>query len=46
MRDALPLVFAGDALVAVGDLWQDARWCVAAGVQGVGCVWENGPIVV
>jgi tRNA(Ile)-lysidine synthase len=31
MRDALPLVFADDALIAVGDLWLDARWCVAAG---------------
>ncbi len=25
MRDALPLVFAADALIAVGDLWLDAR---------------------
>ena len=30
MRDALPLVYAGEALIAVGDLWLDARWCVAA----------------
>ena len=46
MRDALPLVYAGKALVAVGDLWQDARWCVEAGATGVGCVWENAPLLM
>jgi tRNA(Ile)-lysidine synthase len=46
MRDALPLVFAGDALIAVGDLWLDARWCVAAGEQGLGVVWDGGPNIV
>jgi len=46
MRDSLPLVFAGDALIAVGDLWLDARWCVAAGEQGFGVVWEEGPNIV
>jgi len=45
MRDALPMVYAGDALIAVGDLWQDARWCVAAGAPGFRCVWEDAPIV-
>jgi len=45
-RDALPLVFAGDALLAVGDLWLDARWCVADGEQGFGVVWDGGPIIV
>ncbi|HEY2633289.1 MAG TPA: tRNA lysidine(34) synthetase TilS [Steroidobacteraceae bacterium] len=46
MRDALPLVFAEDALIAVGDLWLDARWCVAAGEQGFGIVWDGGPNLV
>jgi tRNA(Ile)-lysidine synthase len=46
MRDALPLVYAGEALIAVGDLWQDARWCVGAGSAGFGCVWEGAPILV
>jgi tRNA(Ile)-lysidine synthase len=46
MRDALPLVFAEDALIAVGDLWLDARWCVAAGEQGLGVVWDGGPNIV
>jgi tRNA(Ile)-lysidine synthase len=46
MRDALPLVFAEDALIAVGDLWLDARWCVAAGEQGFGVVWDGGPNIV
>ncbi len=46
MRDALPLVFAGDALVAVGDLWQDARWCVAPKAPGFGCKWLDAPVLV
>lgn len=43
MRDALPLLYAHDALIAIGDIWQDARWCVAEGEEGFGCVWENAP---
>ena len=43
MRGALPMLFAGVALVAVGDLWQDARWCVAPGEPGVGCAWDDVP---
>ncbi len=46
MRDALPMVYAGDALIAVGDLWQDARWCVAPGGAGFGCVWDDAPAVI
>jgi tRNA(Ile)-lysidine synthase len=45
MRDALPLLYAGDELIAVADLWQDARWCVAAGAPGVGCEWRDAPIL-
>jgi tRNA(Ile)-lysidine synthase len=46
MRDALPLVFAGDALIAVAGLWLDARWCVAPPEEGLAVVWEGGPNVV
>ena len=46
MRDALPLVYAGNELIAVGDLWQDARWCVAPGAPGFGCAWRGAPILV
>jgi len=46
MRDALPLVFAGDALIAVGDLWLEARWCSLPGKPGVCCVWDDAPIIV
>ncbi|MGO9512415.1 MAG: tRNA lysidine(34) synthetase TilS [Steroidobacteraceae bacterium] len=46
MRDALPMLYAGDALIAVGDLWQDARWCVAAGAPGFGCVWDGAPAII
>lgn len=43
MRDALPFVYAGEALIAVGDLWQDARWRVAEGAPGFACRWEGAP---
>jgi tRNA(Ile)-lysidine synthase len=45
MRDALPHVYAGEHLVAVGDLWRDARWCVAAGESGMGVEWRDAPVV-
>jgi tRNA(Ile)-lysidine synthase len=44
MRDALPLVFADDALVAVGDLWSDSRWS-AAHTPGLGVEWRDAPPV-
>jgi tRNA(Ile)-lysidine synthetase-like protein len=46
MRDALPLVYAGEALVAVADLWLDARWCVPAARPGLGIEWLRAPIIV
>lgn len=45
MRDALPLVFAQDALISVADLWTESRWC-AAGAPGLVCVWEHAPVIV
>jgi tRNA(Ile)-lysidine synthase len=45
MRDALPLVFAGDELIAVADLWLDARWCAAADAPGLGIAWNSAPLV-
>lgn len=46
MRDALPLLYAGEDLIAVGDLWQDARWCVAPGAPGVACIWDDVPPLI
>lgn len=46
MRGALPLVFAGDALLAVADLWLDARWCAAPGRPGFAIDWHQAPIIV
>jgi tRNA(Ile)-lysidine synthase len=43
LRDALPMVYAGETLIAVGDLWQDARSSVAADSVGLGCLWEDAP---
>jgi tRNA(Ile)-lysidine synthase len=46
MRAALPLLFAGDELIAVADLWRDARWCSPAGAPGVIVEWRRAPIIV
>ncbi len=46
MRSALPLVYAGETLIAIGDLWQDAGWCTAAPAEGLGCVWEGAPPLI
>lgn len=46
MRDALPLVFAGEELIAVADLWLDARWCAPADAPGLKVAWNNAPLVM
>jgi tRNA(Ile)-lysidine synthase len=46
MRDALPLLYAGETLLAVGDLWLEARCCVAPHGIGWGVVWEDAPQLV
>jgi tRNA(Ile)-lysidine synthase len=43
LRDALPMIYAGDSLIAIGDLWQEARFSVDLDRMGLGCVWENAP---
>jgi tRNA(Ile)-lysidine synthase len=45
MRDALPLVFAGDELIAVADLWLEARWCAPSDAPGLKVAWNNAPPV-
>jgi tRNA(Ile)-lysidine synthase len=44
MRAALPLLFVGDALIGVADLWLDAHWC-AAETLGFAPVWREAPII-
>ena len=46
MRDALPLVFADDALIAVADLWLDAPRRAGAGSPGLEIRWDEAPIIV
>jgi tRNA(Ile)-lysidine synthase len=46
MRDSLPFVFAGNDLVAVGDLWQEARFCAPAAEPGLRIAWDKAPIIV
>ena len=43
MRDALPMIHAGGALIAIGDLWRDARWLARRDEVGFEVVWEGGP---
>jgi tRNA(Ile)-lysidine synthase len=42
-RDRLPLVFIGDALVAVADLWVNADYAAQINEEGVSIVWEQRP---
>jgi tRNA(Ile)-lysidine synthase len=44
MRDALPLLFAGEALIAVADLWLETRWCVADAI-GFAPTWIGAPVI-
>jgi tRNA(Ile)-lysidine synthase len=46
MRDSLPFVFAGSELVAVGDLWQEARFCAPPTGAGLSIAWRQAPIIV
>ena len=43
MRDRLPLVFVGDRLVAVADLWIDADFAAEAGRPALKPVWTGRP---
>jgi tRNA(Ile)-lysidine synthase len=43
MRDALPMIHAGDSLVAIGDIWRDARWGAREDEMGFDVVWEGRP---
>ncbi len=45
MRDCLPLLYSGDKLVAVGNLWLDHDTLAAEGEQGVMPLWQSpGPV--
>jgi tRNA(Ile)-lysidine synthase len=43
MRDRLPLVYIGDRLAAVADLWLDADFAVPPGEPGLQPLWEERP---
>ena len=40
-RNALPLFYSGNTLVAVGGMWLASEYCVAAGEPGLMPVWES-----
>jgi len=43
MRERLPLVYLGEQLAAVGDLWIDADFAAPAGAPALKPVWEARP---
>ena len=43
MRDRLPLVYVGERLAAVGDLWIDAEFAAPPGQPALKPVWEARP---
>ena len=43
MRDRLPLVYVGEQLAAVGDLWVDAEFAAGAGSSALKPVWAGRP---
>jgi tRNA(Ile)-lysidine synthase len=43
MRDRLPLVYVGERLAAVGDLWIDADFAAGAGDPALRPVWTGRP---
>lgn len=43
MRDRLPLVYVGERLAAVGDLWIDAEFAVPVGEPSLKPVWTGRP---
>ncbi|HEY5559762.1 MAG TPA: tRNA lysidine(34) synthetase TilS [Steroidobacteraceae bacterium] len=43
MRERLPLVFVGERLAAVGDLWVEAELSAPAGVPALKPVWSDRP---
>lgn len=44
-RGRVPLIYAGDALVAVGDLWIDANFAVSEGEPGCRVTWHDKPTI-
>ena len=40
LRDRVPLLYVGDQLIAVGDLWICEGWGVGAGEKGIEITWQ------
>lgn len=46
MRDSIPFLHADNMLVAVADLWSDARFRCGSAQAGVAFVWESAPPIL
>jgi tRNA(Ile)-lysidine synthase len=42
-RDRLPLLYAGETLIAIADLWVEASFAASQDEEGVRIVWEGRP---
>ena len=45
-RDRVPLIYAGEQLVAVGDLWIAEEFAARAGEEALRIVWEERPQLI
>ena len=45
-RDRLPLLYAGERLVAVGDLWIAEEFAARGGEDALRIVWEERPQLI
>ena len=45
-RDRVPLIYAADRLVAVGDLWIAEEFAARTGEDGLRIVWEERPQLI
>jgi len=41
MRSNIPLIYAGDRLLAAGDLWVNAEFAAAEGEPGMAIIWRD-----
>jgi hypothetical protein len=45
-RDRVPLIYVGDQLVAVGDLWIAEEFAARDGADALRIVWEERPQLI
>ena len=46
MRDSIPFIHIDKTLLAVADLWSDARFRRGGAKSGIAFVWESAPAIL